>query len=77
MFSGKYSKTFAPRDIAREGPKAKPEVPPGRSPSPSLFAPFQTLLLTTYGTEWVLIGNSLYTTLSIHVILIAYTISLS
>ena len=32
MYSGKYRKIFAPRETVREGPKAKPEVPPGRFP---------------------------------------------
>ena len=37
MFSGKYSKIFAPRETAREGPKAKPGVPTGRFPEGQIF----------------------------------------
>ena len=37
MFSGKYREIFAPRETDREGPKAKPEVPPGRFPDGQIF----------------------------------------
>ena len=46
MFSGKYREIFAPSETVRKGPKAKPEVPPGRFPDISIEISYGIFLKT-------------------------------